>query len=97
MTKKVPGQTPIALSVSRESIETAPVIYFDGPATYGEANGVIRILLMRDLVIPNEDGSVSTLTVGAVNLRCSVVAAVALRDVLDTILGQVGNVQVKPN
>lgn len=27
MTKKVPGQTPIALSISRESIEASPVIY----------------------------------------------------------------------
>jgi len=97
MTKKIPGQAPVALSISRESIETAPVIYFDGPGTYGESNGVVRILLMRDLAIPNEDGSVSTLTVGSVNLRCSVSAAVALRDVLDTLLGQLGNVQVKPN
>lgn len=97
MTKKVSGHPPIALSVSRESIETAPVVYFDGPGSYGEGNGVVRILLMRDLAVPNEDGSVSTLTVGAVNLRCSVVAAVALRDVLDTLLGQLGNVQVKPN
>jgi hypothetical protein len=64
----------------------APVVFFDNAPTYGHMNGMIQVTLAAGLLVPKTDNTVLVEVVAAGHLRCSVAAAVSLREALDGAL-----------
>jgi len=63
----------------------APVIYFDGAPNFGNANGVVNVTLAvaRHL---GTGGEVTTDALAVAHLRCTIQAAVDLRNAIDKAL-----------
>ena len=64
--------------------ERAPFIYFDGVASYGISSGAVQIELAANILSP-EGTDTKTDAVMTAHLRCSLAAAVALREALNKI------------
>jgi hypothetical protein len=64
----------------------APIIYFDICPTFGLNNGVVSLMLAVGLVLPTAGGGTLTRPSAAAHLRCSVAAAMQLRDTIDKVL-----------
>src|SRR3954447_25938374 len=79
----VTSQGPVIISTS--SSERAPIIYFDGASCFGHHNGAIQIELAANLLMP-VGAAVRVDVVQTAHLRCSVAAALALREALDKAL-----------
>lgn len=85
MSKKV-DPTP-ARPIAVQDVLTAPFIYFDAVSTFSNADGVVRLALVAErltLTSANDQPVRELVTVG--QLRCSVFAAVNLRDALNAAL-----------
>jgi hypothetical protein len=89
------SQGPVIISTS--SSERAPIIYFDGASCFGHHNGAIQIELAANLLMP-VGAAVRVDVVQTAHLRCSVAAALALREALDKALAmyQQGQQQPRP-
>ncbi|QQO23981.1 hypothetical protein JJB98_30960 [Bradyrhizobium diazoefficiens] len=89
------NQGPVIISSS--SSERAPIIYFDGASCFGHHNGAIQIELAANLLMP-VGAAVRVDVVQTAHLRCSVAAALALREALDKALAmyQQGQQQPRP-
>jgi hypothetical protein len=61
----------------------APFIYFDGAPAMGVQNGVVEIELVARAVMPKDNGAVYSDMVCVAHLRCSLAAAINLRDAID--------------
>jgi hypothetical protein len=86
----VPGTIKIAPGTS----ELAPFIYFDGVPTYGINNGAIQLELAANIILPDGKGVKIDVVITA-HLRCSPVAAVALREAINQALAiQQGQQQI---
>jgi hypothetical protein len=73
------------LKIVPGSIEQAPLIYFDGVASYGVYNGAVQIELVANVIVP--DGDVTRIDVlMTTHLRCTPAAAIALRNAIDGAL-----------
>jgi hypothetical protein len=74
-----------------------PVIYFDGASCFGHHNGAIQIELAANLLMP-VGAAVRVDVVQTAHLRCSVAAALALREALEKALAmyQQGQQQPRP-
>jgi hypothetical protein len=77
------NQGPV--TISNSSAERAPIIYFDGASCFGHHNGAIQIELAANLLMP-VGAAVRVDLVQTAHLRCSVAAALALREALDKAL-----------
>src|SRR3954465_2284562 len=88
-------QGPVIISTS--SSERAPIIYFDGASCFGHHNGAIQIELAANLLMP-VGAAVRVHVVETGHLRCSVAAALALREALEKALAmyQQGHQQPRP-
>jgi hypothetical protein len=58
----------------------APIIFFDGVSCHGTMHGIIEIELAARIMAPAQDGLVEIKFIPAGRLRCSVAAAAALLD-----------------
>lgn len=63
--------------------DTAPFLYFDAASTYGHLNGVLQMELTAHSLNPGSAGMVVVQHVVTAHLRCSVAAAINLRDALN--------------
>jgi hypothetical protein len=88
------AQGPVTISSS--SAERAPIIYFDGASCFGHHNGAIQIELAANLLMP-VGAAVRVDVVQTAHLRCSVAAALALREALDKALAMYKQGQQQPN
>lgn len=68
--------------------DAAPMIFFDGPVAVGFNNGVVQVELAANTIVPLslDKPETKTRTVVTGHLRCSVIAAQQLRDLLDNML-----------
>ena len=89
------SQGPVIISTS--SSERAPIIYFDGASCFGHHNGAIQLELAANLLMP-VGAAVRVDVVQTAHLRCSVAAALALREALEKALAmyQQGQQQPRP-
>ena len=88
------AQGPVTISSS--SAERAPIIYFDGASCFGHHNGAIQIELAANLLMP-VGAAVRVDVVQTAHLRCSVAAALALREALAKALAMFRQGQQPPN
>lgn len=63
----------------------APIIYFDGAPNYGNRNGIIAITIVASRHLSNGNDVKSDI-VAVGHLRCSIRAAIDLRNALDQAL-----------
>jgi hypothetical protein len=75
----------------------APVIYFDICPTFGLNNGVVSLMLAVGLILPTAGGGTLTRPAAAAHLRCSVAAAMQLRDRIDNVLLMAAPAEGKAN
>jgi len=66
--------------------EAAPFVYFDGVAAFGVMAGAIQIELAGRTIVPDGPKGTSAEFVTTGRLRCSPVAAAALRQAIDNCL-----------
>jgi hypothetical protein len=71
------------LALGYKPVSTAPFIYFDFAPTYGTLAGAIQVELAARTMIPLQNGGVELGMVETARLRCSPIAAQALRNALD--------------
>src|SRR6187402_359400 len=92
-------ETPAAnhgpVIISSSSSERAPIIYFDGASCFGHHNGAIQIELAANLLMP-VGAAVRVDVVQTAHLRCSVAAALALREALEKALAMYKMGQQQP-
>jgi hypothetical protein len=92
-------ETPAAnqgpVTISSSSAERAPIVYFDGASCFGHHNGAIQIELAANLLMP-VGAAVRVDVVQTAHLRCSVAAALALREALDKALAMYQQGQKQP-
>ena len=88
------AQGPVTISTT--SSERAPIIYFDGASCFGHHNGAIQIELAANLLMP-VGAAVRVDVVQTAHLRCSVAAALALREALEKALAMYKQGQQQPN
>jgi hypothetical protein len=74
----------------------APVIFFDGVSCHGAMHGIIEIELAARFMAPTQDGLVETRFMPAARLRCSVAAAAALLDSIQTATKMAEQPQQQP-
>lgn len=82
---ETPSTAQGSVTISTSSSERAPIIYFDGASCFGHHNGAIQIELAANLLMP-VGAAVRVDVVQTAHLRCSVAAALALREALDKAL-----------
>ncbi|WFU26235.1 hypothetical protein QA649_08525 [Bradyrhizobium sp. CB1717] len=92
---ETPGTTQGLATISISSSERAPIIYFDGASCFGHHNGAIQIELAANLLMP-VGAAVRVDVVQTAHLRCSVPAALALREALDKALAMYKQGQQQP-
>ncbi|MHC2625097.1 hypothetical protein ACVIW2_007129 [Bradyrhizobium huanghuaihaiense] len=92
---ETPGTTQGLATISTSSSERAPIIYFDGASCFGHHNGAIQIELAANLLMP-VGAAVRVDVVQTAHLRCSVPAALALREALDKALAMYKQGQQQP-
>jgi len=63
----------------------APIIYFDGAPNFGNASGIVNVTLAAARHLPNGD-QIDTDVIAVAFLRCSIQAALDLRNALDRAL-----------
>jgi hypothetical protein len=63
----------------------APIIYFDGAPNFGNNNGVVNVTLAAARHMSDGD-QITTDVVATAFIRCSVPAAIALRDAINAAL-----------
>jgi hypothetical protein len=66
-----------------DEVVNAPIVYFDLCGANGVFNGAIMIELSARILTPMVSGGVATKFITTGRLRCSPMAAVALRDALN--------------
>ena len=62
---------------------SASFLYFDGTSNCGFHNGIVNVTIVANRFLPQKAGGVGTVAVAVSHLRCSVAAAIDLRDALD--------------
>ena len=65
-------------------------LYFDMAPCYGCNNGVVELVLADRVLQPKPDGSVQIDMVAVAHLRCSIAAALNLREALDKAIAMSG-------
>ena len=98
---ETPAPTPGSVTISTGSAERAPFLYFDGVSCFGHHNGAIQIELAANLLLPAGHG-VRVDVIQTAHLRCSLAAALALREALDKSIammqqGQAQAVEIIPD
>jgi len=98
---ETPAPTPGSVTISTASAERAPFLYFDGVSCFGHHNGAIQIELAANLLLPAGHG-VRVDVIQTAHLRCSLAAALALREALDKSIammqqGQAQAVEIIPD
>ena len=76
---------------------TAPVVYFDGVPVFGTFNGMVELELVMRMMSPKPDGSVQVDMNCVAHLRCTVLAAEQLMDVLERVLQRHTQITAIPN
>jgi hypothetical protein len=76
--KGVPSGPPLLKNAA-----LAPVVFFDNVPVYGALGGNVEIELSARMLMPKPDGGVGVDMTCAAHLRCSINAAMLLRDALD--------------
>jgi hypothetical protein len=92
---ETPAPGPGGVSISTASAERAPFIYFDGVSCFGHHNGAIQIELAANLLLPIGAG-VRVDVIQTAHLRCSLAAALALREALDKSIAMMQQGQAQP-
>ena len=77
-------------------IPTAPIIYFEYVPTYGILAGAIHIELAARALLPLANGSAVARMVDVGRIRCSPVAAKALKEALEAALKMLEQPQSPP-
>lgn len=77
---------PPAELVYEDTGAMTPVVYFDIVAAYGTMNGTIEAELATRILIPRTNGTTDVKFLSSGRLRCSLTAAVQLRNALDAAL-----------
>jgi len=98
---ETPAPSQGGVTISTGSAERAPFIYFDGVSCFGHHNGAIQIELAANLLLPVGAG-VRVDVIQTAHLRCSLAAALALREALDKSItmmqqGQAQAVEIIPD
>jgi hypothetical protein len=75
-----PKPTPAPLL---KNAAAAPFVYFDAAPTLGLNNAVVSVELAAQITLPKPDQQVQTDLVCVAHLRCSLNAAMNLREALD--------------
>ncbi len=83
------------VTISNGSAERAPFIYFDGVSCFGHHNGAIQLELAAHLLMPVGPG-VRVDVIQTAHLRCSLAAALALREALDKSIAMMQQGQAQP-
>ena len=83
------------VTISTGSAERAPFIYFDGVSCFGHHNGAIQLELAANLLLPVGPG-VRVDVIQTAHLRCSLAAALALREALDKSIAMMQQGQTQP-
>lgn len=92
-----PGSNPTSGSTPRlVEDRSAHFVYFDVPSAFGALNGIIQIELVANILMPAQGGGLEVKTVPTARLRCSAVAARALRETLDDALKTIDQPGQKP-
>lgn len=73
-----------------------PTVYFDIAPAYGVMGGIVQIELGARILVPHPDDSVDIRFVSCARLRCSVTAAIHLRNALDASLKMLEQPQPNP-
>jgi hypothetical protein len=95
---KSPRQNIPNTGVSLSGSDAAPLFYFDNAYASGWLNGVVQIELSTNHLIPTEDNDrVRIKNVCAAHLRCNIMAAVQLRDMLDKAIAFAQQPPAPPN
>jgi len=92
-----PAEEPFAPVLD---LPSAPIIFFEACPTLGNNNGIINVMLATGLVLPAPNNQIASVAVAVAHLRCTVAAAMILRDTLDKALligAPVENPQGKAN
>lgn len=92
---ETPANNQGPVTISSSSSERAPIIYFDGASCFGHHNGAIQIELAANLLMP-VGAAVRVDVVQTAHLRCSIAAALALREALDKALAMYQQGQQQP-
>lgn len=74
-----------ATGIAAIDVVHAPYVYFDGAPTFGNLNGIVNVTLCAARHVPSGD-RIATDIISVAYLRCSVIAAVELRDSIDKAL-----------
>lgn len=74
------------ITPSIKNIATAPITYFDGVPTYGVMANVVELDLSASVIGIYPDSTTKREAVCVGHLRCSIEAALALRNALDGAL-----------
>ena len=90
-----PATNPGGVTISTPSAERAPFIYFDGVSCFGHHNGAIQLELAANLLLPVGPG-VRVDVIQTAHLRCSLAAALALREALDKSIAMMQQGQAQP-
>lgn len=80
--KGVPSAPPLLKNAA-----LAPVVFFDNVPVYGALAGNVEVELSARMLMPKPDGGVGVDMTCAAHLRCSIPAAMLLRDALDKAIG----------
>jgi len=76
---------------------SAPFIFFDGAPSFGVNGGIVSITLAAARHLSTGDQTVSTDVVAVAHLRCSIKAAMDLRNSIDKALLLQARVSEKPS
>lgn len=68
------------------TVKGGELIYFEGVATFGIAQGVASMMLVAQTILPTEGGGVEYQWVGVAHLRCTKPALMDLRNTIDKIM-----------
>jgi hypothetical protein len=74
---------PKSDAIPTKDILHAPVIYFDGASNYGCNQGIVNFTLAMGRHLANASGGVDFDIIAVAHARCSIPAAIDLRNALD--------------
>ncbi len=78
------GHPPVKLNI--HDAPHAPIVFFDGAPNSGNNNGVVNITLAVSCPLPTADNGVDRNLQVAAYLRCSIPAAIDLRNAINNAL-----------
>jgi hypothetical protein len=87
---------PASAIPAYENVTAAPIVYFDVVAANGMMNGIIEIEVACRHLIPTPSGGVEVKLATSARIRCSPVAATALKKAIDSSLAMQQNPQQQP-